>query len=291
MSIRALRALRTVSDLRSFTDAAKALNLSPSAISMQIGSLEETLGVVLFDRRRRPPRLTKAGETVLRYAQPIVEQYDVMVSKIIEVESDRQYFRLGAIPSALLSLATAALMKLREDHPGLVISVTSSLSGDLLRMVNSGEIDAALMHRPKEIDARFDWHHVCKQSLVIVCPPDCRLKTPAAIFDRYPYIRFNRSAWVAPMIERRFSDLGISPDMTAEVESLEAIHRMVALGFGVSVVPDIRAQSAAKADFKVLAFGTPVLFRSIGLLSRKSMSKRRARSTISDSFDRLIAKR
>jgi DNA-binding transcriptional LysR family regulator len=290
MSIRALRALRTVSDLRSFANAAKALNVSTSAISMQISALEEAMGVVLFDRGRRPPRLTHAGETVLRYAQPIVEQYDVMLAKVTETNSDRSYFRLGVIPTALLSIATETLINLRAEQPGLVVSVTSNLSGDLLRMVGSGEIDAALMHKPDMIDARFDWHHVCKQSLVIVCPPHCRQKNPEAVFAKYPYIRFNRSAWVAPMIEKRFSELGISPDTTAEVESLEAIHKMVGLGFGVSVVPDIRTRRSAKTAYNVLEFGTPVLFRTIGLLSRKSMFKRRGRAMICGAFDRLMSR-
>src|SRR5690606_8919855 len=82
MSIRGLRALHAVANHASFADAAASLNVTPSAISMQISALEEALGTLLFDRSRRPPRMTRTGELVLRYAQTIVKDYDAMLAEV-----------------------------------------------------------------------------------------------------------------------------------------------------------------------------------------------------------------
>lgn len=160
MSIRGLRALKAAAGHASFVNAAESLNLTPSAISMQISVLEEALGVALFDRRHRPPRLTRAGESVLRYAETILDQYDSMLAEVAKADAQRDYFRLGVIPTALLTIVPETLMDLRRTRPDLVVSVVTNLSGDLKRMVDSGEIDGALMHRPEGIESRFDWRDV-----------------------------------------------------------------------------------------------------------------------------------
>ncbi|WP_099867537.1 LysR family transcriptional regulator [Pararhizobium haloflavum] len=285
MSVRGLRSLKAIIDHHSFANAARALNMTPSAISMQIVSLEQSLGVVLFDRRYRPPRLTRVGETVLHYARTIVDQHDTMVERLADVHSYRDYFRLSAVPTVLISIVTTTLMALKTAHPNLVVNVTSNLSGELENLVDIGEVDGALMHRPKRIDDRFDWRDVCRQQIAIVAPPDSTETDPAELFATYPYIRFNRSAWVAPLIEERLAMLGISPDTNAEIESLEAIHKMVELGFGISVLPDIRVRGMTPQPYRVVEFGEPAIYRRIGMLTRKSMHKKKSRDVICDMFE------
>jgi DNA-binding transcriptional LysR family regulator len=289
MSIRGLRALKAVTGHTSFANAAMSLNLTASAISMQISALEESLGVTLLDRRYRPPRLTRAGESVFRYAEVILEQYDSMLAEVASADAQRDYFRLGVIPTALLTIVPETLMDLRCTRPDLVVSVVTNLSGDLKRMTDSGEIDGALIHRPERIETRFDWRDVYKQTVMVLAPPQSTETDLAELFGRYPYIRFNRSAWIAPLIEARLTVLGISPDMTAEIESLEAIHKMVEMGFGVTVVPDIHIARSPKLNCRTLDFGTPPLHRTIGMLSRRSMFKKRARDMICHALDKLMA--
>src|SRR5690606_36763209 len=130
-----LRALKAVSDHASFTNAAESLNLTPSAISMQISAFEESLGATLFDRSHRPPRLTRAGESVLRCAETIIERYDAMLAEVAKIDAQRDYFRLGVIPTALLTIVPEMLMDLRRAQPNLVVSVVTNLSGDLKRIV------------------------------------------------------------------------------------------------------------------------------------------------------------
>lgn len=288
MSIRGLRALKAAAGHASFANAAESLNLTPSAISMQISALEDSFGVVLFDRRHRPPRLTRAGESVLRYAEMILDQYDSMLAEVARADAQRDYFRLGVIPTALLTIVPETLMELRRSRPDLVVSVITNLSGDLKRMVDSGEIDGALMHRPEGIESRFDWRDVYRQAVMVLAPPQSTESDLAELFARYPYIRFNRSAWIAPLIEARFVTLGISPDMTAEIESLEAIHKMVEMGFGVTVVPDIHFGRWPRLKCRTLDFGTPPLNRTVGMLSRRSMLKKRARDMLCGAFDTLL---
>jgi DNA-binding transcriptional LysR family regulator len=289
MSIRGLRALKAAAGHASFANAAESLNLTPSAISMQISTLEESLGATLFDRSHRPPQLTRTGEAVLRYAEVILDRYDSMLAEVARADAQRDYFRLGIIPTALLTIVPDTLMNLRRSHPELVVSVVTNLSGDLKRMVDAGEIDGALMHRPESIETRFDWRDIYSQAVVVLAPPQSTETDLAELFARYSYIRFNRAAWIAPRIENRLAALGIAPDMTAEIESLEAIHKMVEMGFGITVVPDIHVSRESQPNCRKLDFGTPPLSRVVGMLSRRSTLKKRARDMLYQAFSNLLA--
>jgi DNA-binding transcriptional LysR family regulator len=254
---------------------------------MQVAALEQTLGAKLFDRRRRPPRLTPAGEIALARATAIVAQYDDIFDALSTARPYRGTFHLGAIPTSLTNLLPAALMALRDKEPGLTVNVTSELSGELVRLVERRELDAAVMHKPEEIAADFAWRDIARQRIVIVAPPNSPEQTAGEIFAAHPYIRFNRAAWVAPLIEDRFKVLGIVPNTSAEIQSIEAIHIMVGLGFGVSVLPDVSLGSFIRMPLRILEFGAPPVHRMIGLLSRADTPKKNARRVVSDVFSKV----
>ncbi len=284
MTIRQFQALKAIGEHRSFARAADALGITQSAISMQIAALEATLGASLFDRKRRPPELTRTGKIALRYAQAMIKQYDEMLDAIATVRAYRGEFRLGAIPTVLTSLLPAGLIRLRASNPELVVSVASGLSGDLLEMVASGEVDASLMHRPRTIDPLLEWHEIARQRIVVIAPSDSVEMTPQEVFAKHAYIRFNRRAWVAPLIERRLEQLGIAPKTQSELQSIEAIHQLVGLGLGAAILPDVRIAGFPVHGLRVLAFGEPPLHRDIGLLSRRDLTKKTARKTVVKAF-------
>lgn len=284
MSIRRFKTLVTVCERGSFAAAAKSLNLTQSAISMQISALEESLGVVLFDRKRRPMQLTRQGRRIFERAQPMVLHYDRIVDEITAASIVRGTFRLGVIPTVLTNLMPAALVELRMARPELTVNVSSGLSGRLHRLVGDGELDGAVMQRPDVLSEEFHWTDISKQKIMIIAPPDSMGETPGEVFAEQSYIRFGRRAWVAPMIERRFADLGVSPEIYAEIESIEAIRIMVGLGFGASVIPVGSAPGQALQGLRKVEFGSPPMFRTIGLLSRIDTRKKSERHAVSDTF-------
>jgi len=291
MSIRQFTTLVAIGEHGSFAAAAKALNLTQSAVGMQVTALEQALSVTLFDRKRRPPRLTAAGFIVLRRARGIVAQYDGIFDALAEARPYHGSFRVGAIPTVQTNLLPAALVALRDREPGLIINVASGLSGLLLSQVEQGELDAAVMHKPNELRADFAWRDVAQQRVVVVCPPNSIEETVEGVLDSHPYIRFNRAAWVAPLIEQRLEDLGIEPVARAEIESIEAIHLMIRLGFGVSILPDVGEAGGSGLPLRILDFGTPPIHRTIGLLSRQDTSKRNARRLVGDVFAEVAGRR
>ena len=289
MSIRQFKTLVAIDEQGSFAGAAKALNLTQSAVGMQVTALETALGVGLFDRKRRPPRLTAAGEIVLRRARAIVAQFEGIADALAAARPYQGSFRLGAIPTIQTNLLPAGLMALRHRVPGLTVNVLSGLSGQLLRQVAQGELDAAVMHKPNRLDDDFAWRDLAQQRVAVICPPDSTEESLGEVLANHPYIRFNRAAWVAPLIEQRLSELGLNPDTHAEIESIEAIHLMIRLGFGFSILPDVGSTAGgstgtAGPPLRLLDFGAPPIHRTIGLLSRKDTAKANARRAVGDVF-------
>lgn len=291
MSIRQYRALCAIAEQRSFARAAEALNVTQSAISMQIAALEESLGATLFDRRRRPPQLTRAGRVALTHAQTIVAQHDAMIDQIATLSSSRGEFRLGVIPTVLTSLLPEALVRLRAEHPELRVSIVSALSGDLADMAASGEVDASLMHAPSEMNPALEWRPIARQRIVVLAPPGSVGDDAAAVFARHPYIRFNRRAWVAPLIERRLEALGLTLRPNTELESIEAIHILVGLGLGASILPDVGPAPGARPGIRRIDLGPEPMFRDIGLASHADSVKKTARGIVGDAFAAAVSDR
>ncbi|MEQ8651883.1 MAG: LysR substrate-binding domain-containing protein [Kiloniellales bacterium] len=283
MSIKQIRAVRAIADHGSFAAAAKALNLAQSAISMQVTTFEESLGVQLFDRSHRPPQLTDAGRSVLDHARVILDEYDAMLDAVARGPTRSGMFRIGVIPTVLTTLLPSALIILRETAPRISVTVASDVSGDLMRAVDRGEVDAALIHEPDQLPEGFVWNEITRQEVMAIAPETAEEQDLPALLAAHPYIRFNRTARVAPLIEARLAKMGLDPLPIAELQSIEAIRLLVRLGFGVSILP---STGPAQPDegLRRLSIGDPPLFRRIGLFMRKSLARRQVTQVVTAAF-------
>jgi DNA-binding transcriptional LysR family regulator len=288
-SIRQCRAVLAIADHGSFASAARALHLAPSAISMQVTSFEQSLGVALFDRTVRPPRLTDAGRIVVAHARKLVAENDAMLDDLAIAAKSTTALRIGVIPTVLTNILPAALMALREKRRSPTVTVTSALSGDLKFAVERGELDAALIHEPGDIREGYSWREVTRQEIVAIAPPDATETDIKALFARHSYIRFNRAAWVAPLIEARLAEMAIEPNVSAELQSIDAIRLLVGLGFGVSIIPatgaSVAQAGAESSPVRTVQFGDPPLFRRIGFFMQTSLAARQVARTLVAAFD------
>ena len=283
MSVQQCRAVQSVVEHGSFAGAARALGTTPSVISMQIASFEERLGTTIFDRSTRPPRLTAAGRVVIEHARTIVAEFDAMRDELSLDFARGAAMRLGVIPTVLTNLLPAALILLRDTAAAPKVTVTSALSGDLIWAVQRGELDAALTHEPATREGDYTWLHIATQKVMIFAPAGVTETDPAALLTRYPYIRFNRLAWVAPLIEERLKRMRIAPTPTAELQSIDAIRLLVRLGFGCTIIPSTGIDPASEG-LRAIELGTPPLHRRIGFYLGKSLASRRTTRVVVNAF-------
>ena len=142
MDIKRLRYAVALAEELNFARAAEKLHLSQPALSRSIQTLEEELGLLLFDRDNRNVRLTTVGRDFLAQARPLLFQLRNLEREMALVrggEIGRVAFGAGPLPTA--SLLPGMFRALRQSHPGLSFSVSSNNWRYLLQHLRAEDIE------------------------------------------------------------------------------------------------------------------------------------------------------
>ena len=139
-----LRTFIAIVETGSFASAAEAVHRTPSAVSMQVKKLEETLGRALFIRDSRTVTLTRDGAMLLPEARRLLALNRDIMARFIQPDVSGEV-RLGAPDDAAERYLPDMLKRLAESHPGLTVNVVADASTRLAQQVAAGELDLALV--------------------------------------------------------------------------------------------------------------------------------------------------
>jgi DNA-binding transcriptional LysR family regulator len=143
LDIAALRSFATIAETGGVTSAASRLNLTQSAVSMQIKRLEQTLGLTLFDRAPRSMTLTAAGEQLLSYARRILALNDEAWTRMTAEDWEGE-LTLGVPHDIVYPHIPAALRAVARVAPRLRVSLAASYTRMLKPAFARGEMDVIL---------------------------------------------------------------------------------------------------------------------------------------------------
>ena len=275
MSIRLLRTLLAIAERGSFAGAAADVHVSQAAVSMQMKSLEDTLGVSLFDRSRRPPALTASAHALLPKARDILNGYDALIHSVRDDGGLAGELTIGALPTTMTGLVPMAISALRASYPDLHVRVVPALSAELMAQVERGQLDAAIVSEPPYVADRVEWSPFAAEPLIVVAAEDATADTPETLLGEHPFIRFNRQAWVGRLIDEWLQQNGIQVREAMELDTLEAITTMVFHGLGVSIVPLTSVPPPNPLALKRVPLGPGARPRLLGVVVRRDCPKRR----------------
>ncbi|MEI4471518.1 LysR family transcriptional regulator [Frigidibacter sp. MR17.24] len=143
LDLSALRSFATVAELGGVTRAAGLLNLTQSAVSMQIKRLEESLAVELFNRVQRRLSLTPEGEQLLGYARRMLALNDEVLGRL-SCDGFEGEIRLGVPHDIVYPLVPAVLKRLAQEFPRVRVSLVSSFTVRMKEQFARGELDLML---------------------------------------------------------------------------------------------------------------------------------------------------
>ncbi len=272
MDVKSLYTFIAVVDHGSFAQAAEALDLSASAISVQMRGLETDVDMRLFDRSRRPPVLTQEGRDFIKRAREVIAIWEDL-SHSLRRDSNAGKLRIGAVHTAVSTLLPAALRRLRESHPKLEMRLTPGLAHELDAALRAGLIDVALTTGTTEVAPGFVFNTISAQRLVVVAHASATGEDFRELLQNNPYVRFSRQARVGEMVERALELNGIHVHTVMEVDTQDGVLALVAAGLGVSVVPE--HPKLQNALFKVMPLGDPPPLRLLGLMFEPTSPRRR----------------
>ncbi|MDC1286623.1 LysR family transcriptional regulator [Gammaproteobacteria bacterium] len=265
-----MRSLIAINDAQGFSAAANSLFVTPSAISHQMRELEEELGVALFDRASRPPRLNGHGHAVVERGRDVLARFDLLVELAKAPGEIGGRLMLGCVSGVSSNLIPRALANLHASHPALQVSIEEGLSEALARRVRKRELDAAIITELPEADAELKSLLITEEAMMVVAPPDCRLTDWREVLKAYPFIRLNRNAGMGKVIDRALRDFHQPVDEVMELDSSETVVGMARAGIGAGVIPAGRLGPASAGDVVSMPFGEPPIYRRVVLIERSN---------------------
>ncbi|MGW6424927.1 LysR family transcriptional regulator [Nocardia sp. NPDC055053] len=255
-----LRLLLTLAEELHFGRTARRLYLTQPALSQQIRSLEERLGIALFDRSSRRVELTAAGRAVLPAARSVVDAADELRNIARRMAAGSERLRLGVCESfAALQSTRSVIAALTELHPGLGpdVRVLDRFSDQLVAL-RSGEIDAAFTHFPVPDDLHCGPLTVEPRLACIASSDPLAGRSSLRLTDLSghrvislvsPTFRAGHDFWsVNPRPDG--SEVRHAPHQGSSFESMLST---VSLGAAVAFVPAVAAELYPRPDLRYLA--------------------------------------
>ena len=277
MEFHQLRYFVAVAEERHFTKAARGLHVAQPSVSRAIRVLEEELGTSLFHRMKGNVALTPAGETLLPWARRVLADVDGATGEVRELaDLLRGRLAVGATPSLTITLLPPALAKFHSAYPGIDLVLQEAGSRDLVRELEQGALDVALVILPVSHET-LETSPLLREELVVAVAPDHALASrrtiPIADLKGVPLVMFRdgydlRAATVAAC--RR---AGFEPLFALEGGEMDGVLRLAAAGLGVAVVPSLVIDPAG--PLKAVRLAEP-LTRTIGFANRKDRHLSRA---------------
>ncbi|MBS0562353.1 MAG: LysR family transcriptional regulator [Proteobacteria bacterium] len=248
-----LRTLAEVVALGNFSAAARRLNLTQPAVSLQIRELESRFGVQLIERRGRQAYATVPGQELVEHAARILSACET-------AEAGMRRFREGWIGRVSVATTLTALTyelppilrKLRREHPKIELLVTNMPTRDSVDAVLQNTIDLALVTLPiKGTSLRVT--PLRPEMLVAILPPDAK-EVPDVVTPEFaathPLILEHARGAVHALVTDWLGGRTLSQGAPMRIGTIEAVKQCVAAGLGLSIVPDI-AVSSPSSDYVV----------------------------------------
>lgn len=241
MNLHHLRLFRAVAAEGSLTGAARRLNLSQSALSTQIKSLEASLGHDLFERRGRGLFLTEAGRIALDHADAIFRTADDLAAVMKETGRTRRALRVGALATLSRNFQIGFLRPLvgRKD---VEVVLRSGSQAELLRELDSLALDVVLTNLapPREGDRPRHVHQIGEQPVSLIgTPARAGRATLRDLLVRESLILPAQGAAIRSAFDALMARLGLEPLIAAEADDMAMLRLLAREDVGLAVIPPI----------------------------------------------------
>jgi DNA-binding transcriptional LysR family regulator len=245
MKLSQLRALVAIADTGSFSDAALKMDLSQSAVSHAIATLEEELGVILLSRGRQGAVLTPIGEQITEDARQIMQALENIGRKAhLSRGLQGGQVRIAAFRSVATHILPEVIQQFRQKYPGISVTIEEyqhyHQAEDDLRQ---GRADIGFTYLPT--DPEFETWEVLRDRYLVLLPP--AQQPPPDPFTwadlaAYPLIMVPQYDGDREYLERHLARYGqhIQPAYTVKEDS--TILGMVKSGLGISIMARLAAE-------------------------------------------------
>jgi DNA-binding transcriptional LysR family regulator len=279
LDIRRMRVLQEVVARGSFSAAAEMLHLSQSAVSQQIAVLEREVGIPLLERTSDGPKLTPAGEALMRHGDAVMcrlEEAERELAQIAGLEGGR--LRLASFPTANATLMTGALSQFRQRFPRVELQFTEAEPEDAFPGLKRGDFDLAVVFDypafPLDFSRDVEAELIYEEPMRVALPPG----HPLAAAKSVRIADLADEDWLCGAMPSSCReqvldlgrDAGFEPRISFQSEDYEVIKGFVAGGLGVAILPEL-AGGHPGIELRPVRGGKPV--RRVWAVTRESEAR------------------
>ena len=263
MTLLSYKIFMTTVEYMSFRRAAEVLELTPSAVSHSISSMEEELGFPLFIRKNNRISLTSNAKIIIPYVRQILMSDDSLNLVVDQINGlERGIVRVGSFNTVCSGWMPEIVKKFNEEYPGIDIEIFQGSYRDICGWINNGRIDIGFLSSASAGDIPIE--PLYNDRLVAVVPKGWKTTGDTVSIEELSGSRFvlpleNGDADSVKLIK----DSGIDVKTSCHVADDLSILRMVEAGFGVCILPQMVVDSF---DIDVDSYPIePESYRVIGL--------------------------
>jgi len=242
-----LHLFRLVAESGSFTRAAQITGLTQSAITRQIQSIEQQLGLSLLTRTTRSVVTTAAGKFLLQESKPVLGDVDVLLRRLREEYADApREVRVGVSRSVSLAYLPGFFSANMRQGPMVISRVTHESSQTILASLESDALDIGVLLPPARLSPRLRITHQFRDAFTFIANGDqlaeakVNVKKPAELgrwLELQPWLALQDSTQTGRRLTAWLKQQKLNVRAAMELDNFDLIINLVAVGVGASLVP------------------------------------------------------
>jgi DNA-binding transcriptional LysR family regulator len=240
VDIQLLRSFIVTAEMGNVTAAAKRLHLSQPTLSRQIKTLEDHLGIKLFERVGKFIRLSNSGESLLEQCRTIVELVQNLPASVHALRSGHAgLLKVGASPQLLERLFPLFLPSFQTENPGVEIRITEAHSTSLLEMLSAGDLHVAMS--PFSSDPRYRMHKLGHLKVLAAGRPETGRSRRTTIdigeVCEHKILALKRGFKSRDLFDAACRLKGLRPVIALESTAPHTLIALAGAGIGYAIIP------------------------------------------------------
>lgn len=273
MDLLHLKYFLEVARQKSFTLASKSIHVGQPTISKMVKSMEEELGVTLFDRSAKQIELTDAGQVIFKEAQHLVKSFQNINFELTELMGlKRGHIKIGLPPMVGAKFFPKIIAAFHNRYPEIVLELIDDGANKVENDVENGNLDigVALLPVNKEI---FDYYSFVKENLMLLVHPEHPLASKPEIklinLRKEPFIFFQKDFALHDRIYEACIKSGFQPKIIYKSSQWDFISEMVAANLGVAMLPETICKELDNKRIKSIPLVKPTIGWNLAMIWRK----------------------
>ena len=295
MTLTQLKYMIAVAEAGNFTLAAEKSFVTQPTLSMQIQKLEEELGVQIFNRAKKPIRLTKVGSEILIQARKIISESkrmeDVVAQEKGFIGGD---FTLGIIPTVMPTLLPMFLNTFLKSYPKVNLKIEELTTENIIKKLEEGKIDAGICATPLKQEKIIE-RPLYYEPFVAYVPGNHRLAKSSQIniedLENEDILLLQDGHCFKNQVLSMCSlaKIGMNGRLNLKSGSFETLVNLANEGLGMTLVPYLNANNLSEKNAQnIIHFPAPPPAREISIIYHKSQLKLQIIEALKESISSVV---